>query len=317
MSRPTDPREPVVGPTPIRVVRVTGEDRATFLDATLSQRIVDQPAGSVLGVLWLDAHGAPELSGHLVVEEESLTLLVDAPELVDVAVSGLGGRTFLSDAQFSATDDVVWRLGGDGVRAMLDAEGIADGAHRDENGVLHAPLEDGVLLAGSGDAVTARVATFDDAGATRLERAETEAFEIAVGIPAWGAEILRPHLPEELGLLPTHVHLAKGCYPGQEAVARMWMLGRPRRRLARLTLSGQVRPGWEAGSGRSKVAVTRTALWGGAEVGLGFVPSDSSVGDRFEGDEGAAEILGFVDDGRTVVGHDPAVVRRRDKRAAG
>jgi tRNA-modifying protein YgfZ len=73
---------------------------------------------------------------------------------------------------------------------------------------------------------TRLVGRLRDAGAVDADDAQARSWRVATGRPAWGSEVAPPHLPEELGLLPTHVHLAKGCYPGQEAVARMWMLGR-------------------------------------------------------------------------------------------
>src|SRR5207247_667215 len=47
-------------------------------------------------------------------------------------------------------------------------------------------------------------------------------------------------IPNEVGLLGVAVHLDKGCYRGQETVARVHTLGRPPRRLVRLLLDGSV-----------------------------------------------------------------------------
>jgi folate-binding protein YgfZ len=47
-------------------------------------------------------------------------------------------------------------------------------------------------------------------------------------------------IPNEIGLLGAAVHLDKGCYRGQETVARVHNLGRPPRRLVRLHLDGSV-----------------------------------------------------------------------------
>jgi folate-binding protein YgfZ len=168
------------------------------------------------------------------------------------------------------------------------------------------------------------VATGD--AASTLER-----WRIAVGRPAWGREVTAPHLPEELGLLPSHVHLAKGCYPGQEAVARMWMLGRPRRRLARVRITGphavDATPGWTVGEGRDMVEVTSVSAAAGAAAGvatgaaagefsdaLAFVPGSASPGDRL-GDAATVtvEVLELIGDDPQPPGHDPAMRRRRDR----
>jgi folate-binding protein YgfZ len=65
-----------------------------------------------------------------------------------------------------------------------------------------------------------------------------EALRIADGRPRLGLDTDHRTLPHEVGWLGSAVHLDKGCYRGQESVARVWNLGRPPRRLVRLHLDG-------------------------------------------------------------------------------
>ncbi len=65
-----------------------------------------------------------------------------------------------------------------------------------------------------------------------------EALRIAAWRPRRGAETDERTIPHELDLLRTAVHLAKGCYKGQETVARVHNLGHPPRRLVLLDLDG-------------------------------------------------------------------------------
>ena len=67
-----------------------------------------------------------------------------------------------------------------------------------------------------------------------------EARRIATGVPRIGLDSDHRTIPNELGLLGPAVHLDKGCYRGQETVARVHTLGRPPRRLVRLHLDGSV-----------------------------------------------------------------------------
>jgi folate-binding protein YgfZ len=60
---------------------------------------------------------------------------------------------------------------------------------------------------------------------------EYERWRIAAGIPRWGAEIDDRVLPAEAGLDETHVSFTKGCYPGQEPIARQRHRGKVNRRL--------------------------------------------------------------------------------------
>lgn len=65
-----------------------------------------------------------------------------------------------------------------------------------------------------------------------------EALRIAAGVPRFGLDTDARTIPNEVGLLDWAVHMDKGCYRGQETVARVHNLGRPPRRLVRLLLDG-------------------------------------------------------------------------------
>ena len=65
-----------------------------------------------------------------------------------------------------------------------------------------------------------------------------EALRIAAGRPRLGLDTDHRTIPHELGWIETAVHLSKGCYRGQETVARVHNLGHPPRRLVRLHLDG-------------------------------------------------------------------------------
>ncbi len=96
----------------------------------------------------------------------------------------------------------------------------------------------------------ALVARADLAGLADLPLAGTlalEALRIAAWRPAVGREVDERSIPHELDWLRSAVHLDKGCYRGQETVAKVHNLGRPPRRLVQLDLDGSeslvVKPG--------------------------------------------------------------------------
>jgi tRNA-modifying protein YgfZ len=68
---------------------------------------------------------------------------------------------------------------------------------------------------------------------------ELERWRVEAGIPRWGREIDDAILPAEAGLTETHVSFSKGCYPGQEPIARLHYRGKVNRRLRRLELEGE------------------------------------------------------------------------------
>jgi folate-binding protein YgfZ len=74
---------------------------------------------------------------------------------------------------------------------------------------------------------------------------EFERWRIEAGIPRWGAEIDERILPAEAGLTETHVSFSKGCYPGQEPIARQHYRGKLNRRLRVLALEDGAAPGPE------------------------------------------------------------------------
>ena len=91
-----------------------------------------------------------------------------------------------------------------------------------------------------------------------------EALRIEAGRPRWAREADARAIPHELDWLRTAVHLTKGCYPGQETIARTLNLGRPPRRLTVLQLDGLggdlPRPGASVRMGERAVgAVTSVA----------------------------------------------------------
>ena len=303
--------------TSARRIDVTGEDRTRYLDDVTSQRLVDVPVGEVRGTLYLDAHGAPMAMFDVAVLDDRLVLVVPDGDVMDTVVEVLGGRTFLLDARFAATDDAVVALRGEDAGTVARAAGVDTGAGRVrvEDGALLVGRDDGAVdVAGPAAAVAGVVQRLQTAGATEGTNRDLLRWRVSAGVPAWGSEVRPPHLPEEAGLLPTHVHLAKGCYPGQEAVARMWMLGRPRRRLAVVepARGAVVEPGWEFGGGRRAVTVTSVSPDG--DRALAFVPGDAAPGDAFTDDGGAGvEVVRLVGDHPAPPGHDPAVTRRRDR----
>jgi folate-binding protein YgfZ len=77
----------------------------------------------------------------------------------------------------------------------------------------------------------------DEATDEQLER-----WRIESGIPRWGREIDDRILPAEAGLTETHVSFSKGCYPGQEPIARQHYRGKLNRRLRVLEVEGDAVP---------------------------------------------------------------------------
>jgi folate-binding protein YgfZ len=306
-----------------QVIEVTGEDRLTHLDATTTQALKDARPGLATAALVLDANGNPLAMFGVLVLPDRLWLITPGADVTDVVMTVIAGRTFLADARFTLTEHTVVRAAVDASLARRAWSGMS--VVPEPATVRSTPTGDtavaadhaGVLtLAGPSAEVERLAGALREAGAVDADAASADAWRVATGRPMWGVEVMPPHLPEELGLLPTHVHLAKGCYPGQEAVARMWMLGRPRRRLARVRITGEaasaIAPGATLGEGRDTVTIT--TLVPETDEALALVPGSVSVGDVVtpEGPRLTLSVVGLIGDDPVPPGHDPAMRRRRD-----
>jgi folate-binding protein YgfZ len=124
-----------------------------------------------------------------------------------------------------------------------------------------------------------------DAGlAPTLEADELELRRIEAGVPRWGREIDDRILPAEAGLDATHVSFGKGCYPGQEPVARLHYRGHPNRGLRVLEL-GEL-PDADAELVHEGKAVGRvtsaTRRADGSVVALAYVRTEVPADAQFE-----------------------------------
>ncbi len=99
---------------------------------------------------------------------------------------------------------------------------------------------------------------------------ELEHLRIEAGMPAWGKEIDETILPAEAGLDVTHVSFTKGCYPGQEPIARLRHRGKVNRRL-RVLDAASAQPGDEIRSGGKVVGRVTSAVDG---VALAYVRTE-------------------------------------------
>ncbi len=106
-------------------------------------------------------------------------------------------------------------------------------------------------------------------GEEEFERARIEA-----GVPAWGKELDDTILPAEAGLDQTHISFTKGCYPGQEPVARLHHRGHVNRGLRRLEVEA-AREGDEISHEDKVVGRITSAVPG---VALGYVRADAPEG---------------------------------------
>jgi folate-binding protein YgfZ len=92
-----------------------------------------------------------------------------------------------------------------------------------------------------------------DAGAVAISEAAAEILRVEQGRPRYGLDLDESTIPQEAGLNERAVSFTKGCYVGQETVARLHYKGKPNRHLRGLRLSEPVQPGSELRLGEKSV----------------------------------------------------------------
>jgi folate-binding protein YgfZ len=224
------------------VVTVSGSERLSWLDSLLSQRLLGLAPGESTEALLLDPHGHVQQAMRIVDDGETTWMLVDENR-AEALTAWLTKMVFFKDVRVSdvsGDNATVGYFGHASLPALVTwrdpwAHVSAGGWEYAEAGAEH-PAHTWNYA----EAVIERadLATLTDrswAGLTALE-----ALRIAAWRPSVTTEGDDGLLPHEVDWLRTAVHLNKGCYRGQETVAKVHNLGHPPRRLVLLDLDGSL-----------------------------------------------------------------------------
>jgi tRNA-modifying protein YgfZ len=219
----------------LATVALTGADVLGYLHAVCSQHTLDLATGQATQALLLSPKGKIELAFRLAVLDGGVLLDTEAGDAAALA-ERLARFVFRYDVAVAAPAPGAASLLGPGADAALAAAGLPVPAPgraglAGPDLVVHR-TEVGVDLVGSG--ASAVLAGLERAGVERAPDGLWELVRVERGMPRAGRELTDDVLAEEAGLLGSHVHLDKGCYPGQETVARVHNLGQVQRRLAGL-----------------------------------------------------------------------------------
>jgi folate-binding protein YgfZ len=140
-----------------------------------------------------------------------------------------------------------------------------------------------------------------EAGAVEADEAIAEIVRVERGRPRYGIDLDDSVIPQEAGLNERAVSFTKGCYVGQETVARLFYKGKPNRHLRGLRLGEEVQPGTELRLGEREVgrltSVARSPKLGA--VGLALVRREAQPGDVLDAGGVSATVveLPFGDEG--------------------
>ena len=256
-------------------IAVRGADRVDFLNRMVTQELKDIAGGDVRAGFWLNRKGRIEadlLFVHVPDVDGAPPLTLVDVDIHDAArtVATLHSFLFAEDVQITDESAVWGRLAVHGPEgaALLSNAGVEDAAlealNHDARCVSCTLAGAAAVLArrdqcGSpgveiflpceamGRAWDALVSQHDvqEIGRRRARPAGWHAYNIArieAGTPLHHVDFGPDNLPHETGILNARTSFKKGCYPGQEVVARMESLGKPKQRLVALRMTEDALP---------------------------------------------------------------------------
>lgn len=271
--------------TDLAVLRVAGSDRARWLHAQCTQDVKQLAAGAAVNACVLDARGrnlgpivvgaAAETFDVVLPAAEAEPLLAHWRRFIiaeDVRVDGVDADLRL----LTGLGAVPWELFSDwppidrpkAARVTVADRPVTvinDPACTTPVWIVVLPREDDVAAA-----FDARIAA---RGGERMHASVFDALRVRMGRPRWGVDVDATFLPKECGDEASTTSYTKGCYTGQEVVAKLHFLGQPRRMLRRVSWKGgPVAPGapLRDGSGQpvGKITSSAPATEPGRWVGL-------------------------------------------------
>ena len=218
------------------VIKVSGEERLTWLNDLFSQKIDDLKPNVSVEALWLDAQGRIVRDFHIVDDGETSWLITYSKE-IDVLVTQLQRMLFRAKASVELSSEyaviATWsKQVPHSVLSWQDPwpDTALGGWRYGETPTEPWHYLESLVPVSEVDSVWKE---FKHCGTMGLDALRVAAFR-----PTGPNEIDEKALPHEFDWLASAVHMSKGCYRGQEAVAKVHNLGHPPRRLVFLHLDG-------------------------------------------------------------------------------
>lgn len=257
------------------LVWVVGPDAVRFLDGLLTQDLAAMQPGGVGRSFFLQPQGKLRHLLWVLRGEGRVGLLVDEGR-GGMLTEDLGHYRIRVKADIEVDERplvVVW-----GPKAR-EVTGAGNGWNEEDGRLLAAlegPVERVVVV---GDRVANGVVTVGSAAVT--------AIRVAAGEPVMDLDVDESTIPQESGLVPAAVSFTKGCYLGQELVARIDSRGHVNRRLCGLVIAGDAGGAegaavWAGDREVGTITSVADSLEMGAPIGLGLIRREVEPGDRVE-----------------------------------
>jgi folate-binding protein YgfZ len=221
------------------VLRIGGEDRLSWLNSLSTQKLDDLAPGTAAQTLILSPSGHVEHHLSLVDDGTQTWVHVEPAEAAALArfLESMRFMLRVSPEDISADYGVLTVMGAMGQGTLADLGDLGAVAARAGVAAI-LPFAFGTDLIVPRGRLTTAMTGLRERGAAPAGMWAHEAVRIAGHRPRFGTDTDHRTIPHEAGWIGPAVHLDKGCYRGQETVARVHNLGHPPRRLVMLHLDG-------------------------------------------------------------------------------
>jgi aminomethyltransferase len=293
----------LVGRSGRAVLRLAGRNPVGMLDAILTNQVPEGPDRGVYAAL-LNPKGRIQTDLRVLKKGEKI--------LIDTEPEGAGAarEILVRYAPFSrvkvenlSTGDDAWGiigLYGPSAGELLGGIHLAEHESQEIEVGGAALLTAGVAvpvggfdLIGPAEALVAAGEHLLGAGATSTGPDAYETARVEAGIPRFGADITPENFPAEAGILERAVSFQKGCYPGQETVARMHYRGHPNRNLHRLVIDEPLPPEtpvFQEGKQIGRITSVAPLPVDGRTLALGYLSRNTQEGPPLSAGDGETAV---------------------------
>jgi folate-binding protein YgfZ len=279
---------------------LTGPEAKAFLQGQVTNDVESLEAGTGAYAAFLSHKG--KMQGDLRILDTGDELLLDTERPALQGLFNMIRRYKLGmdvELHKRTLETGLLSLIGPDARRIAGAEGLPDREHANAHaelagrGVLLAITDAGVDVFAAADDLDAVRAALVAAGAVQVGEDAAEVVRVERGRPRWGHELDDTVIPQEAGLNERAVSFTKGCYVGQETVARLHYRGKPNRHLRGLRLAEPVAPGTPLMLGERKVGIVGSAVVSPAHgpIALAIVRREAEPGAALDAGGVAAEVV--------------------------
>ena len=240
-------------------LRLTGPQRAWFLHQIVTQAFEDIEPGVARDAAMITVHGRMTAYLEAVATDDAILLHAES-ELRSSLFEEMRRYVFATPVDIEDVTDDFGLVLAAGPR-WADAAAIVGDCIVHPTTALGVPAAYLWVARALLEDATSKLG---DAGFRKADEAELEDVRIRNGVARWGRDMDAKTFPQEAGIEDRAVHYDKGCYLGQEAMAKIHFRGKVNRRLARLASDVPLEAGAEVRLGADRVGVVTSASDGAA-----------------------------------------------------